>query len=229
MVRQDSDGLKNWGPGPGHLRKMTSSNENSPVTLFKDGGIKESSPSQMPFPPLKENNALSKKNLVTMLKKHFHTLGPSTLFSDCWTRTTHASPQASFLKYYREGRAEVLPLLTSLWNKGIKQLSQSQQAKKYCNPMTWFQKAHCEPEKQFCIKFFSYNRITDILLVQKRLSILMYHELYINSAYKTCLVGKTCHLLYSSKSIMAANKERLYFTRPKRFLWKFLESRWSAA
>lgn len=92
-----------------------------------------------------------------------------------------------------------------------------------------FQKAHCEPEKQFCIKFVSNNRIKGILLVQKRLSILMYHELFLNSAYKTCLVGKTCHLLSSSKSITAVNKECLYFSRPKRFLCKFFESRWSAA
>lgn len=93
-----------------------------------------------------------------------------------------------------------------LWKKGINQLHQSKPAKKTCNPMTSFQKAHHKPEKQFCINFVSNNIIKKILLVEKRLSVLMFHELYINSAQKTCLVGKTCHLFCSSESIMAGTK-----------------------
>lgn len=86
----------------------------------------------------------------------------------------------SFLKLSREDCDEVLPLSKCLWKKEINQ--QSKPTKENCNPMTSFQKAHHKPGKQFCIKFASNNRIKGILLVEKRLSILMFHELYINSA-----------------------------------------------
>lgn len=87
--------------------------------------------------------------------------------------------------------------------------------------MTSFQKAHCKPEKQFCIGFVSNNRIKGILLAEKRLSILMFHELYINSAQKTCLVGKTCHLLCCRESIMAGTKRGFISPDPKGFCASF--------
>lgn len=87
--------------------------------------------------------------------------------------------------------------------------------------MTSLQKPHCKPEKQFCIKFVSNNRKKGMLLVEKRLSILMFRELYINSDQKTCLVGKTCHLLCSSKSIMAGTKGVFISPDPKGFCASF--------
>lgn len=185
-------------------------------------------------PPTLRKAVFESRNSVTDPENQSCTLGASHGFQ--WGSTgilnkNHTKWPASFLNHQKVVGffPEVFLLLTSLQNKAKKQLNQSKQAKNTLIQWLRFQKAHCEPEKQFCIKFVSNNTIKGILLVQKRLSILMYHELFLNSAYKTCLVGKTCHLLSSSKSITAANKECLYFSRPKRFLCKFLESRWSAA
>lgn len=184
-------------------------------------------------PHFEEQQCLKAETQWQILKTSRALQGLHTLFSKGMgiLNKNQTKLQAGFLNHQKlvGFYPEVFPPLTSLQNKATKQLNQSKQAKNTLIQWLRFQKAHCEPEKQFCIKFVSNNRIKGILLVQKRLSILMYHELFLNSAYKTCLVGKTCHLLYSSKSITAANKECLYFTRPKRFLCKFLESRWSAA